>query len=87
MKKETSDRVFTKAPVATATASSSSSSNVIEKKLPVLHALKFLIHKTKDKSADDIKKQIEKLGGEVVKKYDSGIVAVISVEGQFYYFK
>lgn len=39
-----------------------------------------MLHKTNNKSADEIKKQVEKLGGQIVKKFDDDVVAVISSE-------
>ena len=87
MKNETSDRLFMKASVVPATASASSSGNSSQKQSPALHGLKFFLHKTKNKSANDVKKQIENLGGEVAKKYDSNVVAVISTEGKVFFIK
>ena len=43
-----------------------------------LKTFKFFIHKTHEKNSDKIKKLISELGGEITKKFEKDLTAVIS---------
>jgi NAD-dependent DNA ligase len=49
--------------------------------------MEFLIHKTSNKKNNELKKQIESLGGQVIKSVTNTTAAVISTTGGYFYLQ